>query len=416
MSEDIETDISIIASFEHPNIATYETFFFTKQGGKTFLAVIRPYFKSNIGEVASFTKFSAADNEICEKLIKALNYIHDKYSMVFTLKKSNVFVDSNGEIQITDIAIPALLDYELEDKKNNLKLAMYCPPEINKELLGVTYKCDIWNLGVMFYELYKKSHPYEAESAKEASKLISKGFDGVEMDNRIMDDIIKACLKTKPIQRANLANIKRMLKNLVEQEKINLEEASVRRTSYGLVSLNKSTNLAARQPESGTERLDDQSEDHKFGEDMPHTDNFFKILHPDAFNAKTYASIVYNEKPDGDVTDPKAKFKCINVNNDCHDGPINGIAVIETGLVVTSGDDKTIKFWNPLDNECLAIINETQKVGSIITFPKVKQFYYVVGKKIKCFDYSIGVATTIYEGLSDITCVSRLDDGQDTSK
>ena len=64
MSEDIETDISIIAAFEHPNIATYETFFFTKQNGETFLAVIRPYFKSNIGEVANFTKFTAADNEI----------------------------------------------------------------------------------------------------------------------------------------------------------------------------------------------------------------------------------------------------------------------------------------------------------------------------------------------------------------
>jgi serine/threonine protein kinase len=125
LSENLETDISIIASFEHPNVATYETYFFTDLNRKTYIAILRPYFKSNIADIANFTKFTAADSEICQKLIKALNYIHDKYSIILTLKKSNVFIDSAGEVQITDIAIPSLLEYELESRKKNLKLAMY---------------------------------------------------------------------------------------------------------------------------------------------------------------------------------------------------------------------------------------------------------------------------------------------------
>lgn len=49
-------------------------------------------------------------------------------------------MDSAGEVQITDIAIPSLLEYELEDRKQNLKLAMYCPPELNEDMLGLNLK------------------------------------------------------------------------------------------------------------------------------------------------------------------------------------------------------------------------------------------------------------------------------------
>ena len=71
------------------------------------------------------------------------------------LNKSNIFIDSNGEVQITDIGIPSLLEFELENKKKNLKLAMYSPPEFDEDLLGINYKWDIWALGILFYELYK---------------------------------------------------------------------------------------------------------------------------------------------------------------------------------------------------------------------------------------------------------------------
>lgn len=157
---------------------------------------------------------------------------------MFNLKKSNLFVNGLGEVQITDIAIPVILDKELEEKEENLNLAMYSAPEIDNQLLGITYKCDIWSLGVIFYELYKSCHPFQATTGKEAAQLISKGFDGMEMSDGIIDEIIKNCLNNKPALRPSLANINRSLKDLAVQEEIDLEAADVRRTSYGLVSPN----------------------------------------------------------------------------------------------------------------------------------------------------------------------------------
>lgn len=212
----------------------------------------------------------------------------------------------------------------------------------------------------------------------------------------------------------SLAAIQRRIRTLAKSANIDFEQAEVRRTSYGLQSPNKG--LVAQAPDSHTEHLDQVSEDNKVPEDLPHTDNFFKILAPEKFNTTTYQEIVYNEKPTIDPTDKKAKLRCMNTCSGGHDGPINGIAVLDTGLVITSGDDKKIKFWNPMDNELLAIINENNKVGHILTFPKVKQFYYAVANRVKSFDYSIGVAQVVYEGMSNITCMSKLDDGKDISK
>lgn len=196
-------------------------------------------------------------------------------------------------------------------------------------------------------------------------------------------------------------------------QNINLEEADVRRTSYGLVSPNREINAAYK--DSGTEQLDaEQSEEQSHNNPLSNG-KFFEIINEEGFSNETYNEIFYNQKQHADPSNSKLKFRCINTASELHSGYIKGIGVLETGLVVTSGD-KTVKFWNPMDNDLIAVINETEKVGKILTFPKVKQFYYVLGNKVKSFDYSIGTAAVIYEGMSDITCMERFDNGENNSK
>ena len=60
-----------------------------------------------------------------------------------------------------------------------------------------------------------KCHPFEESTAEEAIKLVNKEFDGVELNEGILDDIIKGCLKNESSERLTLPNINRMIKNLV---------------------------------------------------------------------------------------------------------------------------------------------------------------------------------------------------------
>ena len=86
------------------------------------------------------------------------------------------------------------------------------------------------------------------------------------------------------------------------------------------------------------------------------------------------------------------------------------------GVVVTGGNNKKIHFWNPMDGNKIAIINELNIITNILTFPGAKEFYYSVGSKIKSFDYSSKVSITVYEGKSEITCLSRMEDKANLSK
>jgi len=69
-----------------------------------------------------------------------------------------------------------------------------------------------------------------------------------------------------------------------------------------------------------------------------------------------------------------------------------------------------------MSNELLAVIHEASKVGELLVFPKVNQFFYSVGAKVKSFDYKTGVATKIHEGMSPITCMARYIDTSNNSK
>ena len=123
-----------------------------------------------------------------------------------------------GEVQITDIAIPAIFDKEIENKSNDVYLAKYCPPEIDNQLIGINYKWDIWSLGVLFFELSKKKHPFDASTGDKVVEQISKGSERNDLSVGVIDNIIRGCFKLKPNLRPSLANIKKNISNLYDKD------------------------------------------------------------------------------------------------------------------------------------------------------------------------------------------------------
>jgi hypothetical protein len=186
----------------------------------------------------------------------------------------------------------------------------------------------------------------------------------------------------KSDQRPTLANIKRDLKELVRQEGVDVENAGIRTSSYGLASPNRNMNHGLGN--SGTVNLDSHvSEEGKGVEEAqePANANFFHVYQPNAL--KGNVDIVYNEADNSDPTDKKAKFRCVNVHKGAHDGKVNSILVLDSGILVTGGSDKRIKFWDPINNELIAEVNEGGEIGNLVKFPKIDLIYYSVGSKVK---------------------------------
>ena len=176
-----------------------------------------------------------------------------------------------------------------------------------------------------------------------------------------------------------------------------------------------SPNNKINNDENNTEKLDEDSNNNpQKNEEYPSSEKYFSIIDKLAFASDISSEIVYNRKREVELT-KNDKFRCIVMCNGEHEGPISSVAVLMNGMVVTGGNKK-INFWNPMDSHKIAVINETNIVTNILTFPDAMEFFYSVGSKIKSFDYSSKIGVTIYEGKSDITCISRMVDNANLCK
>ena len=93
--------------------------------------------------------------EICE----GIKYIHSKNIIYRDLKPQNIFLNKNNDIKIGDFGISKQL---INKTKASTKIGTenYLSPEIIQGQ-SYDYKSDIWNLGIILYELTQLKHPFE---------------------------------------------------------------------------------------------------------------------------------------------------------------------------------------------------------------------------------------------------------------
>ena len=144
--------------------------------------------------------------EICE----AVRYIHEKNIIHRDLQPNNILLTKNNQIKLTDFGIAKILDSE-QQVKTKIGNDSYFSPEIIK---GENYdfKTDIWNLGIILYELTQLKHPFEDVniSPQEKLKNIEEGkyfeFTNKKYNSKILE-LIQNLLSVNPNKRPDINKI-----------------------------------------------------------------------------------------------------------------------------------------------------------------------------------------------------------------
>ena len=144
--------------------------------------------------------------EICE----AVRYIHEKNIIHRDLQPNNILLTKNNQIKLTDFGIAKILDGE-QQVKTKIGNDSYFSPEIIK---GENYdfKTDIWNLGIILYELTQLKHPFEDVniSPQEKLKNIEEGkyfeFTNKKYNSKILE-LIQNLLSVNPNKRPDINKI-----------------------------------------------------------------------------------------------------------------------------------------------------------------------------------------------------------------
>jgi serine/threonine protein kinase len=158
-----------------------------------------------------FTKLRKINNLklFLAEVILAFEYIHNHNIVYRDLKPENILLDSTGHIRVCDFN---LAKSGITKDMRTLSFCgspMYFSPEMVSDN-GVNYKCDIYGIGLLMYELATGVPAYTAPNIQALYEKIKKNKINFKVSGLHGDikDLIEKILVKNPEQRLSLAKIK----------------------------------------------------------------------------------------------------------------------------------------------------------------------------------------------------------------
>ena len=111
--------------------------------------------------------------EIAIKLCDALYYIHHRGVAHRDIKPENILFDENGEPKLTDFGIGRLL-IEIKGKEGYAGTLNYSAPEQLDQNGEVDTKTDIFQFGILLYEMLTGVHPFGMDAGAAVRKIVGE--------------------------------------------------------------------------------------------------------------------------------------------------------------------------------------------------------------------------------------------------
>jgi eukaryotic-like serine/threonine-protein kinase len=162
--------------------------------------------------------------QLGSQLCDALQHAHEKGIIHRDLKPSNLMVLADGTIKLTDFGIAKDTDVTaLTAAHCTVGTAAYMSPEQCRGDRDLTFRSDLYSLGVLFYELLTGRKPFIAETPMDMFLLHLQAQcerpSRLVLDTPVwLDNLICQLLEKKPEQRPrDAAMIKRALEDVLEK-------------------------------------------------------------------------------------------------------------------------------------------------------------------------------------------------------
>ena len=171
-------EIRLLYSLSHPNIIGYKETFYDISTGD--LCIVMEY--GDGGDLAKRIEYNKKnkllfmENMIWKWLIQLLNgvvFLHSHHIMHRDLKSANIFLMKNNIVKIGDLNVSKLSKNSFAKTKTGTPY--YLAPEVWEDR-PYDYKCDIWSIGCIIYELCCLVPPFRATSLRDLYRAIRTGY------------------------------------------------------------------------------------------------------------------------------------------------------------------------------------------------------------------------------------------------
>ncbi|KAG0668433.1 kinase subunit of RNA polymerase II carboxy-terminal domain kinase I [Maudiozyma exigua] len=169
-------EIKLLQTFDHPNVATIREIMIEQNRN---IYMIFEYADNDLGGLLLNKNITITDSQkkhIFKQLLQGCEYLHQNGILHRDIKGSNILIDNNGILRITDFGLARrVIDNEStslnNDYTNRVITLWYRPPEL---LLGTTNynsEVDMWGCGCLLVELFISNALFQGTN--ELEQLIS---------------------------------------------------------------------------------------------------------------------------------------------------------------------------------------------------------------------------------------------------
>lgn len=166
-------EIKLLQSFDHPNVSTIKEIMVESQ--KTVYMIFE-YADNDLSGLLLNKEVQISHSQ-CKHLFKQLllgmEYLHDNKILHRDVKGSNILIDNQGNLKITDFGLARKMNSRA-DYTNRVITLWYRPPEL---LLGTTNygtEVDMWGCGCLLVELFNKTAIFQGSNELEQIESIFK--------------------------------------------------------------------------------------------------------------------------------------------------------------------------------------------------------------------------------------------------
>eukprot|EP00828_Plagiopyla_frontata_P007063 TRINITY_DN13243_c0_g1_i1.p1 TRINITY_DN13243_c0_g1~~TRINITY_DN13243_c0_g1_i1.p1 ORF type:complete len:275 (-),score=36.01 TRINITY_DN13243_c0_g1_i1:38-862(-) len=217
-------EIAILAQCNHTRIIQIKGIYFSPN--KLQISIILPRYYKDLYNILFVKKTNLPNTKkICQQIIEAIDYIHNKGFIHLDLKPSNIIFKDESLQNI------CLLDFGISKIQNDgtqstdvLGLSyFYCPPEISQtEKSKISKKSDIFSLGIVLYEVITRTRAwinYINQGGFAIYSLIhSQNYNFFDENkstgNNALDQLINNCVNHEPKKRPTAAEALKIIKEI----------------------------------------------------------------------------------------------------------------------------------------------------------------------------------------------------------
>lgn len=200
--ERFATEAAVLARLNHPNIVTLYDYIEEENA----LYLIMEYVEGQ--PLSELLTAGPLPPDLIERyfaqILQAFAYAHEQGIIHRDIKPANIMITPGGRVKILDFGVARLLqtDHTLTRTGMRLGTLLYMSPEQVKGEKDITFRSDIYSLGVVLYEMLTGKPPYSTDLSEfDLSLKIVKEplFDlsrpPAEIPARLVEVILKATEK-----------------------------------------------------------------------------------------------------------------------------------------------------------------------------------------------------------------------------